>query len=268
VVCIVDKVTQIMTTLFSIFYWTFVGSTSIVLFLGALLIWCVTMPFDRTGTFLHHYSCWWARLYLRCLPGCRIHVEGREKILPHTPYVLVANHQSLTDVMALSALAVPFKWLSKKENFRIPFIGWNMYLNRTIRVDRGNMRGVPQMMARCRYWLQKGIPLMIFPEGHRSRTGEMIKFHGGAFKLAAECACAVIPIVVNGTLPIYQGLRVAAFPGDVTVQVLDPVSLTDAQGSITRFRDLVFDRMKEALARIRGTMVKTGSVGAGKALAP
>jgi len=153
--------------------------------------------------------------------------------------------------MALAAIGALFKWISKKENFRLPFIGWNMYLNRTVKVDRGNLRSVAQTMDACRRWLERGVPVMIFPEGHRSPTGEMLKFHSGAFKLAADCGCAVVPIVVDGTAPIYRGLKVCAFPGRITVRVLDPVTLADAGGSVMKFRDLVAERMKEELAVIR-----------------
>jgi|SRR6516165_1606919 1-acyl-sn-glycerol-3-phosphate acyltransferase len=242
-----------MTALFSILYWIFFAITSIFLFMGALAIWAVTAPFDRTRKWLNFYTCWWAQIYLRCLPGCRIQIEGREKIAPRTAYVLVANHQSMTDVMALSALRVLCKWVGKKEAFRIPVIGWNMYLNGTIKVDRGRILNVNRTMEICRRWLRAGVPLMIFPEGHRSPTGEMIKFHGGAFKLAAECGCPVVPIVVDGTWPIYSGWKVKAFPGLITVRVLDPVTLSEAGGSVLRFRDLVFERMKETLAEIRAT---------------
>jgi 1-acyl-sn-glycerol-3-phosphate acyltransferase len=249
-----------MNAVFSFIYWLYLGASSIVLFFGALLIWAVTAPFDPRRALLHRYTCWWSQLYLRCLPGCHLRVEGREKIVPHTPYVLVANHQSLTDVMALAGLGVLFKWVSKKENFRLPFIGWNMYLNDTIKVDRGNLRGVAQTMDACRRLLERGVPVMIFPEGHRSPSGEMLKFHSGAFKLAADCGCAVVSIVVDGTAPIYRGLRVCAFPGRVTVRVLDPVTVADTGGSVIQFRDLVAKRMKEELAAIRA------SKSAGKAL--
>jgi len=131
-----------LTALFSVCYWLFLGTTSIALFCGAVLLCLATAPFDADRSLLHRYTCWWARLYLHCLPGCRIVVEGREKITPRTPFVLVANHQSMTDIMALSALAVPFKWVSKKEAFRLPCIGWNMYLNQYVCVDRGNIRSV------------------------------------------------------------------------------------------------------------------------------
>jgi 1-acyl-sn-glycerol-3-phosphate acyltransferase len=240
-----------MSNLFSILYWVYLGASSIVLFFGAVVIWALTAPFDPTGGLLHRYTCWWSLLYLRCLPGCRIRVEGREKIMPKTPYVLVANHQSIGDIMALSALGVLFKWVSKKENFRLPFIGWNMYLNRTIKVDRGKLRGVAQTMDACRRWLERGVPVMMFPEGHRSPTGEMLKFHSGAFKLAADCGCAVVPVVVDGTKPVFCGLNVCAFPGRITIRVLEPVTVADVEGSVMKFRDRVADRMKEELAAIR-----------------
>jgi 1-acyl-sn-glycerol-3-phosphate acyltransferase len=241
-----------MSIVFSVFYWTFVAVVAIIHFPGAVLICLLTAPFDPARTLLHRYTCWWAQLYLLCLPGCRIRVAGREKIRPRTPYVLVANHQSSADIMALSALRVPFKWVSKKEVFRLPFIGWNMYLNQYVCVDRGNVRNVRQTMEVCRRWLERGMPLMIFPEGHRSPDGELQEFHGGAFKLAADCGCAVVPVVVDGTLTVYRGLRVSAFPGTLTIRVLDPVPLTAAGGTASRLRDLVYEQMKQTLAEIRG----------------
>lgn len=242
-----------MSTLFSICYWAFAGAMTIPLYFGALLIWCLTAPFDPTRSLLHRYTCWWAQLYLRCLPGCRLEVEGREKIAPHTPYVLVANHQSSADIMALSALAVPFKWISKKSNFRIPFIGWNMYLNGYIRVEPGNPQSVQTTMERCRRWLARGVPSLWFPEGKRSRTGELLRFHGGAFRLAVEWGCAVVPIVVEGTRAVYRGWRVAAFPGPIVIRVLDPVTLAEAGGNADELREYVYERMRQVLLELRGS---------------
>lgn len=252
------------TVVFSACYWLFLGTTSLILYPGALLLCLLTAPFDHNRALLHRYTCWWACLYLRCLPGCRIVVEGRDRITPHTPYVLVANHQSVADIMALSALAVPFKWVSKKEAFRLPCIGWNMVLNQYVSVDRGNVRSVRQTMGLCRTWLGRGVPLLMFPEGHRSRTGEMIEFHGGAFKLAVESNCAVVPIVVDGTLAVYQGWRVRARPGRITLRVLDPISPGEAGGSPTVLRQRAFERMSQALAELRGTKVHPEAVSSGR----
>lgn len=240
-----------MTTIFSLLYWTFFTLSAIVLFAGALLLWLVTLPFDHTRRLLHRYTCWWSTLYVRCLPGCQLVVEGRERIPAEGAAVLVANHQSLTDIMALGALAVPFKWVSKKEVFRLPCIGWNMRLNQYVGVDRGNVRQVRQTLAECRAWLQRGVPLLMFPEGTRSKDGEIQAFHSGPFKLAAECGCPVVPIVVDGTFPLYRGWKVKAFPGQVTLRVLDPVTLAEAGGKVEALRDLVYTRMRDELAALR-----------------
>lgn len=247
-----------MTALFSLVYWAFLIITAAVLFVGALVIWLVTLPFDPTRKLLHRYTCWWSALYVRCIPGCRIVVEGREKITPGVAYVLVANHQSLTDVMALGALAIPFKWVSKKEVFGIPFIGWNGRLNQYVSVDRGNVRSVRQTMDECRGWLQRGVSLMMFPEGTRSKDGEMHPFHNGSFRLAAESSCPVVPIVVNGTFPIYQGWKVKAFPGTISIRVLDPVTVEEAGGKPNQLCDLVFERMQKELAEMRGKSLPAG----------
>jgi 1-acyl-sn-glycerol-3-phosphate acyltransferase len=230
--------------LFSFLYWAYAASVGAVLYLGALALRLAT-PFDPTRALLHRYTCWWAQLYLRCLPGCRVHVEGREKIPAHAACVLVANHQSLADIMALAALAVPFKWVSAPWVFRIPFVGWNMYLNAYVRVARG------RTLDECRRWLRRGVPLLIFPEGQRSLSGELLPFHAGAFRLAVECGRPVVPVVVDGTLPVFRGLRVAAFPGRITVRVLDAVTPAEAGGAIDLLRDHVCKRMREALAALR-----------------
>jgi 1-acyl-sn-glycerol-3-phosphate acyltransferase len=240
-----------MAALFSVWYWTFFAISSMVLFLIALLIWLVTFPFDPTRRVLHRFTCWWSLLYVRCLPGCRLVVEGQEKIQPGVTYVLVANHQSLTDVMALGAIACPFKWVSKKEIFRIPFIGWNGRLNQYVSVDRGNVRNVRQTLTECRAWLERGVSLMMFPEGTRSKDGSMHEFHVGSFKLAGECGCPVVPIVVDGTLPIYQGWKVMAFPGTITIRVLDPITQEEAGGKAAQLCAVVFARMQQELAAIR-----------------
>ena len=240
-----------MSTLFSLGFWTFAAVSSFFLYLGALLIWAATMAFDPTRSLLHRYTCWWGQLYLRCLPGCRVRVEGRDKIKPLTAYVLVANHQSAADILALSALSVPFKWISKKENARIPFVGWNMSLNGYIWVEAGNPDSVQAMMDRCKSWLARGVSVLWFPEGRRSFSGELLPFHGGAFHLAAECGCAVIPIVIDGTLAVFPDWRVSAFPGRILVCVLDPVTLAEAGGTADALRDRVWKQMKETQGAIR-----------------
>jgi hypothetical protein len=86
----------------------------------------------------------------------------------------------------------------------------------------------------------------------------MIDFHGGAFKLAVASGCAIVPIVVDGTLSIYQGWKVLACPGQITIRVLDPIHPGEA-GNAERLRQQVFGLMKQTLAEMRGQEVPTAA---------
>jgi 1-acyl-sn-glycerol-3-phosphate acyltransferase len=241
-----------MHLLFTLVFWTYLSLSSLALFIGALLLWMATAPFDPLRRLLHRYTCWWAVHYIRLLPGGRCEVTGREKIVPGTAYVLAANHQSMADVMALSALHVPFKWVSKKEVFRLPLVGWNMYLNGYVRVDRGNVRQVARTMQECRDWLKRGMPLLMFPEGHRSPTGELLRFHNGAFKLAVEADVAVVPVVIDGTWRLLSGLMVNPAPGTISIRVLDPIAPKDVGNDADMLRQRTYDQVSAALESMRG----------------
>jgi len=129
----------------------------------------------------------------------RVQVEGREKIDPAEAYVMVANHQSLLDILVLFRLFTHFKWVSKIENFYVPCIGWNMSLNRYIKLRRGDKESVDQMMAASEQALREGNPIMMFPEGTRSADGRLKAFKHGAFTLAKRVGAPILPIVVEGT---------------------------------------------------------------------
>jgi len=89
--------------------------------------------------------------------------------------------------------------VSKAEMFRIPAIGWNMRLNRYVKLRRGDKNSIRQMMETCRKTLAEGSSLMIFPEGTRSPDGRLRAFKPGAFQLALEARVPILPIVISGT---------------------------------------------------------------------
>jgi len=183
----------------SLLFWAFIVVSSLVLFPVALLIWAVTVVFDRRLVLLHRFTCFWASLYTWLNPVWRVRIEGREKIRPGNAYVIVANHQSLLDILVLFRLFVHFKWVSKVENFRIPAIGWNMSLNRYIKLRRGDKQSGAEMMAACERTIADGNSIMMFPEGTRSPDGRLRDFKHGAFTLAQRCKRPLLPIVVHGT---------------------------------------------------------------------
>jgi 1-acyl-sn-glycerol-3-phosphate acyltransferase len=177
----------------SLAFWAFLTTSSILLFPVAVLVWAVTLPFDRRKVVQHQFTCFWASLYWP------VRVEGREKVRPGATYVMVANHQSLLDILVMFRLFVHFKWVSKIENFRIPCIGWNMRLNQYIELRRGDKQSIGEMMSAASRTLDDGNSIMMFPEGTRSADGRLKAFKHGAFTLAQGSGCPILPIVVEGT---------------------------------------------------------------------
>ncbi len=217
--------------IYSTLFWIFLTVSSIVLFPIAVLIWLVTALFDRRLVLLHRFTCFWASLYTWLNPAWPVTVVGREKIRPEATYVMVANHLSLLDILVLFRLFRHFKWVSKVENFRVPFIGWNMTLNRYVRLKRGDKASVVQMMKDCEETLTSGSSIMMFPEGTRSPSGRMRSFKPGAFELAIRTSSPVLPIVLRGTadaLPKRGFVLQGKHP--ISIHVLDEIPPASFEG--------------------------------------
>ncbi len=209
----------------SVLFWAFFALSSVALFPLALLIWAVTAPFDRQRRVLHRFTCFWASLYTWLNPAWRVEISGRENLRRNDKYVMVANHLSTLDILVLFRLFSHFKWVSKSENFRVPFIGWNMFLNRYIPLRRGSRPSVVKMMREAERQLTEGSSIMLFPEGTRSRTGQLREFKTGAFELALRSHTPLLPILIEGSgsaLPrrgfVLQGRH------RIRVSVLEPLA--------------------------------------------
>jgi 1-acyl-sn-glycerol-3-phosphate acyltransferase len=179
-------------------------------------------------------------------------VENREKLHRKGACVMVANHLSLLDILVLFRLFTHFKWVSKIENFRVPFIGWNMYLNRYIPLKRGDRTSVLRMMRRCGETLARGNPIMMFPEGTRSPTGRMRAFKPGAFEIALHSRTPIQPLVIQGTanaLPKRGFILQGRHP--ISLKVLDVVPPESFEGSTVeeltqRIRALIAGHLEES----------------------
>ncbi len=244
--------TALQTTLF----WAYLALCLPVFFVPALVIFLVTFPFDRNGRILHLYTCFWCSQHLWTNPYWRLDVQGREHVDRAKPYVLASNHLSAGDVAVLFALFLPFKFVSKHQNFWVPFLGWNMYLNRYVRLVRGDATSVKAMMSKCREWLDRGVSIMMFPEGTRSRTGHLLPFRAGAFRLAKEAGVAVVPIVIDGTFEAVptDGVLRQRRAMIIRVRVCEPVEsrdYDDAQALSDAVRARMAETQKE-LWKLRG----------------
>jgi len=239
--------------LFSLLFWIFVAVSSIIIFFGALLVWLLTILFDKRLWLQHQYSCFWGSIYLWLNPFWPIKVEGKERIDHSQVYVAVSNHQSMLDILVIHTLFFHFKWVSKKENLYLPFVGWNMVLNRYVTLDRASRKSFIRMMRDCQKHMVQGSSIMIFPEGTRSTDGNMRNFKDGAFRLAKQMRCPILPIVLDGTgksLPKRGFVIKEKTP--ISVRVLDPVMPAEFESLDPRQTgEMVKDKMNTALVEMR-----------------
>jgi 1-acyl-sn-glycerol-3-phosphate acyltransferase len=128
----------------------------------------------------------------------RMRVEGSPK-RPPGAFVAVANHESILDILFISRVPWEMKWIAKESLFHVPWIGWMMRLSRDIPLVRTDAESRQQALVTARGFLDRGVPVMVFPEGTRSRTGELLPFRAGAFRLAIEAGVPILPIAVRGT---------------------------------------------------------------------
>lgn len=163
------------------------------------LVFVATAPFDPGR---YTVGRWFRRAAVTSValnPLWKFHVSGVMIRDPRRPYVAVSNHESLADIFLISHLPWEMKWLSKESIFKIPVMGWMMRMAGDIAVRRSNRNSRAEALEQCRDRLRKGVSVMIFPEGTRSHTEELLPFKDGAFRLAVELGVPVLPLVVAGT---------------------------------------------------------------------
>ena len=169
----------------------------------------------------------WSRsvLWLLLIP---IKVTGQENVDPKQSYVFVANHQSFLDVFAVYGwLPNNFKWLMKKEIRKVPFVGTACAVAGHIFVDRSNPRAALQSMDHIKKELVDGISTVIFPEGTRTKTGEMGRFKQGAFKIAMDMGLPVVPLSLGGFFKAMPSGQAFANPrARVSLNIGEPIDIS------------------------------------------
>ncbi len=232
-------------------YWPYLLTSCAALFPPALGLYLYSLGFDKRKKLLNAYTSLWGAHYLAWAPFAGVEVHGRER-LRGGPYVFVSNHLSMVDILAVFAMRLPFLWVSKIENFYVPFLGWNMALNGYVPLRRGHLPSILRMLRTCNARLSEGYSLFVFPEGTRSPDGELRHFHRGAFWIAARNNVPVVPVVICGTDKVLAKSSFKIVPQKVHVEILDPVEPSAVSFDSHRLRDLVHDNMRAELARLRG----------------
>ena len=195
-------------------------------------------------------------VYITC-PMWRVKVEGKENLADGKPYVITANHQSFFDIPLM--FFIPnnrgFKFVSKIEVRNIPAIGWMLGLRGDIVIRRGTREAATTVMTEGSQHLQAGVSVAIFPEGTRTKDGEVHRFKDGAFRLAQENNVEILPCVMDDTKRLFsaRGLN----RRQLTVRILPPISAEEVVATPAReLAERVEEMTRTALAEMRAQKTK------------
>src|SRR3954454_9466306 len=238
---------RLWQSIVSLWTWLVLVFCILLWFPVVVIVRLLTAPFDRgnyiTGYIFRGIGSTTARLN----PLWRFRYSGTMPENPRRPYVVVSNHESFADILLISYLPWEMKWLSKAELFRIPIMGWMMRLAGDIPVKRGFGPSAVEAMARCREVLARRVSVMIFPEGTRSATRDMLPFKDGAFRLAVDAGVPILPLAVLGTRSALPKHDWRFNRARATVRVLAPVDTAGlGPADVPALRDRVRDMIERA----------------------
>ncbi|MBI9079428.1 MAG: 1-acyl-sn-glycerol-3-phosphate acyltransferase [Pseudodesulfovibrio sp.] len=188
-------------------------------------------------------------------PFWKIDINGLEHIDKSRTYVIVANHQSIADIIILYQTRMQFKWVAKDSLFRIPFLGWCLHLTKHIRLVRDRPLSILSVYRKAITWLDNDMSVLFFPEGSRSTTGELAQFHSGAFKLAIKKGVAILPIAIQGTANAMPKGKMTLSPDSrLSMTILPAIETASSQPSdLAHLRDTAKTMIEQALGRNMGT---------------
>jgi 1-acyl-sn-glycerol-3-phosphate acyltransferase len=216
------------------------------------VIFLFTVPFDPGRYTVGRWFRRAAMLAVAMNPLWRFRTSGVRVEDPRRPYVAVSNHESYADIFLISHLPWEMKWLSKAEVFRVPFMGWMMRMAGDIGVRRGHAGSRADAVRQIRDRLDKRVSVMIFPEGTRSPTDEMLPFRDGAFRAAIDHGAPILPIVVAGTRHAMAKGSLVFRPAVAEARVLEPIETAGLRPEdVPRLRDEVRRRIGEARTQLR-----------------
>lgn len=232
----------------SIIYYIVVATCWLVLYVASFIALVVCYPFDKKRVVVHKISKWLTDTVFVFAPGMRRDVIGMENIDPKQAYVIVLNHQSMVDILSIYNLPLVFKWVSKKEVYRIPLVGRLLLMHGDIVINRASAKEAMQLVhSKGKEWLKKGASVSIFPEGTRSKDGQIHNFKAGAFILAKDAGVPILPIVLDGTNTLIRKGWMINWRNRITIKVLPPISAEEVQN-----RDI-----KDVMAQVKEDMVNT-----------
>lgn len=241
---------KIFIILYQLYKWLFVLPFFLInsVIFGILAVLISLLTTQRLSHILAGVM--WAKLNCILTPVI-VKVKGRENINPKQPYVIVVNHQSAYDIIVLYArLGIDFKWVMKKEIKKIPGVGFGSQACGHIFIDRSSTKAAIETINSAKSKIKDGTSLVIFPEGTRSRTDEMLPFKKGAFWFAFDLNLPILPVTINGTREILPSGTMNLLPGKAEIIIHPPIDIKlfgkeNMPGLIEKTRNLIRSGLKK-----------------------
>jgi 1-acyl-sn-glycerol-3-phosphate acyltransferase len=205
--------------------------------------------FTRTGNPVHLIARIWSQSIL-WVSRVHVSVNGLPNIELDKSYVYMANHQSNFDIpVLLGYLPVQFRWLAKAELFKIPVFGRAMLGAGYVKIDRFNRKSAFKSLEEAAKRMKNGVSVMIFPEGTRSKDGNIRQFKKGGFVMAIKSGVPIVPVVLRGTWPIMAKSSLRINRGDVEMEIGEPIdtsgySLETKEDLMTKVRDVICQKFE------------------------
>ena len=233
---------------------------SLILLVACTLLYVISFvalvvcyPFDPKRKVVHTISKWLTDIVFGLPPMWHRRVLGAGHVDPRQAYVIVLNHNSMVDIICFYCVPLVFKWVSKYEVYKIPYIGRFLMMHGDIIIDRGSAsQAMGKVMNEGKMWIDRGASVCIFPEGTRSKDGEIHRFKAGAFLLAKKTGVPILPVVLDGTKSVMRSWWRLNWRNTITISILPPIDAERVAATDTK--DLmvsVHDDMVAELARIR-----------------
>ncbi len=235
----------------------------LVIYLLIIVVWAIislvimgvatllSLPFDKERKMVLAISRLVARMVYIFSPLWKVEVEGSEYVDPSQHYVITSNHQSFFDIPLMFFLPLwKFKFVSKVEVRNIPAIGWMLGMRGDIVIRRGTTSAATTLRDEGKEHLQAGTSVAIFPEGTRTKDGEVHRFKEGAFRLAQDNGVGILPCVMDGSKGLFSARGLHS--RHLTLRIMPPISAEEvAKSDPKELAKRVEEMTRTALAEIR-----------------
>ena len=206
-----------------IYQWLIYVPILIVLTLLTAITVMVFSPIFGNKFWGYYPPKWWSRLV--CWAAlCRIKTSGHENLNPKQSYVFIANHQGAFDIfLVYGFLNQNIKWVQKQSLRHIPFVGKASEIAGHVFVDNSSPKARARTVDEAKKQIVDGVSVMMFPEGSRTKTGKLGRFHKGAYQIAIDLKLPIVPLTINGSYDVLRAHSLLIHPGKLELIIHKPI---------------------------------------------